>query len=288
MKPNNICVVHLVRKCNELEAFHNFVSAYTINVAGIKHHLLILFKGFQKHENINAYRKILNGIEYQELHVPDYGYDIGSYLIAFKKYCREYRFFCFLNSFSEPLCSGWLESMFRHISHREIGIVGATGSYQSLYTDSEYKNALYGRNISPLNSFLMRVWLIYIRTKRFPFFKPFPNPHIRSNGFMLQTSVINKLKSPKIRNKKRAYRFESGKSGLTNQILEMGLKALVIGADGKGYDILDWCRSNTFWRNGQENLLIEDNQTRAYRNGRLKKKAILSHHAWGNNASPKL
>jgi len=292
MLPDNVCVVHLVRRCNGLEIFERFISAYRNNEPGIDHRLLILFKGFDSPEDLSRYRIMLSGLDYLELLVPDTGYDIGSYMMAFQAYHQKYQYFCFLNSYSEPLYRGWLALLYRHASRPEVGLVGVTGSYQSLYSDAEFENYIYtrtlvyARTLRPFKRVLIRAALTYIRFTRFPFFASFPNPHVRTNGFMLPTSVLLRVRAGKMRCKMDAYRFESGRQGLTPQVLRMGRKPVVVGADGAGYDIEDWYKSNTFRRANQENLLIADNQTRAYADGDLKLKVSCSHHAWGDKAWP--
>ena len=81
-----------------------------------------------------------------------------------------------------------------------------------------------------------------------------------------------------------AYKCESGRRSITNQIIKSGKTILVIGKDGKAYEKEDWWKSNTFWRGSQQNLLISDNQTRAYAESEQRQKMIYSYYAWGENA----
>jgi hypothetical protein len=289
MTRDNICLVHLVRGANEIGALEQFVTAYRRNEAGIKHDLLVLFKGFSDGDvGLEPHRSILSDLKYKELHLPDGGYDIGSYHAAFHAFHQDYQYFCFLNSFSEPLRAGWLESLFQNAARPGVGIVGATGSYQSLYSDHNYRNFLYARSVSSLKKPILRAAFTCLRFMRFRSFPPFPNPHIRTNGFMLSSAVIEKVNVPIVQNKMDAYCFESGNESLTRQILRMGKKALVVDADGRGYDMDVWYKSNTFRRGRQENLLIADNQTRVYAEGDNTLKVRYSHHAWGHHAWPDL
>jgi hypothetical protein len=76
--------------------------------------------------------------------------------------------------------------------------------------------------------------------------------------------------------------LESGKRGFTNFLLKQGLKPLVAGADGKYYEQDQWYQSKTFRvPGGQSNLLVEDNQTKAYdmADPTMKKKMEIA--AWG-------
>jgi hypothetical protein len=57
---------------------------------------------------------------------------------------------------------------------------------------------------------------------------------------------------------------------------------LVVGRDGKAYKKEDWNKSNTFWQDNQENLLISDNQTNKYSRAYSKERMALSLLAWGD------
>jgi hypothetical protein len=81
-----------------------------------------------------------------------------------------------------------------------------------------------------------------------------------------------------------AYKFESGIEGMTNQVLRLGLRVLVVGRDGQGYPPELWHASNTYWQSRQENLLVADNQTDVYLTSDPAWAAELSFHAWGEFA----
>lgn len=117
-------------------------------------------------------------------------------------------------------------------------------------------------------------------------FPPFPNPHIRSNGIAIKRKRLLELDLIAIRSKEDANLFESGRSSLTRQVRQAGLKALVVGRDGVGYDIPEWSLSGTFRLGDQNNLLIKDNHTRAF--SAMSHGAKISHTriAWGDYASP--
>jgi hypothetical protein len=119
-----------------------------------------------------------------------------------------------------------------------------------------------------------------------PHFDPFPNYHIRTNGFMISRDLMRKIKYPSIVSKLDAYRFESGKHSLTKQIMSMNLSVLVVGKDGKGYEKEEWFKSNTFWQGDQSNLLVADNQTNRYLSSDINVKRHLSQSAWGDQADP--
>ena len=95
-------------------------------------------------------------------------------------------------------------------------------------------------------------------------FPPFPNIHIRSNGFMIARQLLLDVAAAEITDKNESFLFESGRTSVTAKIRELGLAPLVIGRDGKSYDIADWPFSATFRSVRQQNLLIADNQSRSY------------------------
>lgn len=290
MQHDRICLVHLARRENGLPPFERFVAAYRANEPGIAHDLLLLYKGFREPQDLAPYRDVLGTIGHLEQRVPDSGYDIGSYVHALRRYQDEYGYFCFLNSFAEPLHAGWLAHLWRQASRPDAGIAGATGSYQSIAVQyHQYAHARqlrYGRTITPLMRPLLRAALAALHVKRLVSFAPFPNPHVRTNAFIAPTAVLARLQIPPIRSKMHAYRFESGRQGLTRQVLKLGRKALLVGADGAGVEIAQWPESNVFWRAAQENLLVADNQTRLYRDGEPRQRAVLSYYAWGDRAWP--
>jgi hypothetical protein len=104
---------------------------------------------------------------------------------------------------------------------------------------------------------------------------------------MIRTDLMRKINYNKIFLKFDTYRFESGKNGLTKQILRMNLDALVVGKDGNSYKREDWHASDTFWQKRQSNLLIADKQTMLYADHNMSGKMNLSRHAWGDKADPR-
>ena len=82
-----------------------------------------------------------------------------------------------------------------------------------------------------------------------------------------------------------AYKCESGRLSITKQIMALGKSVLVIGKDSKGYGKEDWWKSDTFRQCRQENLLISDNQTRAYAEGDARLQMRYSYSAWGEKAN---
>ena len=279
MSSDEICVAHLVRRANGIGAFRNFLESYRRNTAGMPHELLLILKGFSRPEELAPYDAILDGVPHKRTFVSDFGYDVRPYVKAAREHA--YRYFVFLNSFSRILIPGWLEMFYRHAARPGVGIVGATGSHQSIASDHhvfkwEIRKTLpaYKRALMPLHRYLH--YVARIRGK----FPPFPNYHVRTNAFMIGRDLINSLRTHLVLHKLAAYRFESGIGGMTHQIMAAGLTPLVVGADGRAYEPPQWPDARTFWISRQENLLIADNQTRAYDEGTPVVRERLAFHAW--------
>jgi hypothetical protein len=274
-----ICVAHLVRRANGIGAFQSFLESNRRNPGGVQHDLVLIFKGFSRPAELAQYDAMLEGVPHKRSFVRDFGYDVRPYM----KVAREhfYRYFVFLNSFSRILVAGWLEILYRHAQRPGVGIVGATGSWQSLASDHrDFRRARrpdlppYVRPLLPLYRDVR--YALAIRGK----FAEFPNHHVRTNAFMIARDVMTGLRTQTFLRKWDAFRFESSRQGMTPQIRAAGLQALVVGADGRGYEPAEWPQARTFWIAQQENLLVADNRTRAYDEGSPALREQLAFRAW--------
>jgi len=255
---SEIGVVHLVRKKNGIAPFQTFIESYLKNPAGIDHELLILYKGFSGTADIATHEELLRDLPHSFLMITDIGLDLRAYFIAAKKFNAKY--LCFLNSFSIILDKGWLLKLYQHISQPGVGLVGVTGSYLgiSMTLTGRVKYKSYFRHL---------LWVAYHFPRRFLLrlqFYPYPNYHIRTTGFMIMRDTMLKIRRGMLLTKIQSHILESGKHSITKQIECMGLRPMVVGKNGEGYEKSKWNISNTFWQGTQANLLISDNQTRAY------------------------
>src|SRR5207253_8721145 len=111
---------------------------------------------------------------------------------------------CFLNTHTELLAPAWLEKLALHLDRIDVGLVGATGSFESL--------SMIG-----------------------PRFPAFPNLHLRSTGVMIERELFTSiLGGTIIRDKLDAFSVESSSDSLTRRILARGLKVLLVGRNGRG------------------------------------------------------
>ncbi len=270
-----IAVVHLVRARNGIEPLKRFLESYAARRAGRPHELLLVFKGFGGGGPGPAYRDLLAGVPHRALGVADRGFDIQAYLAAARAFPHEY--FCFLNSFSVLLADDWLRHLHEIASRPGVGLAGATGSWESPYS-AHLQNR--DPNVLWLRSAMHRLRAACLRRH----FDPFPNPHVRTNAFLIRRDVLRAVRARRIVTKAGAHRFESGRDGLTRQVHAMKLDALVVGSDGRGYASAEWPRSRTFRAGRQENLLVADNQTNAYLAADPASRDALARRAWGADA----
>ena len=308
---NDTAVIYLARYCEGVEPISRFIESYQRFPAEAAHDLVVVWKGFPNLSGEgSAQKSICSQVQYRSISMPDEGFDIDAYRTAAEQLSHGTMFF--VNTFSELISGGWLRKLRDVLAEAGVGVVGATGSYQSLHDSlKEINKAIWlcGQHIR-FDEDLAKRWgaeiikhkpawmkqtfaekiraLVapYIRSpdllneryetywrsvtspggpvEYYARFPKFPNPHIRTNAFMLSRNLFLDLCPGPMISKSETFEFESGMFGLTRRLLELGLRAKIVGNDGIGYEIEDWPKSNTFRLGGQSNLLVADNQTRSF------------------------
>ncbi|MET4186695.1 hypothetical protein ABIB94_008837 [Bradyrhizobium sp. JR7.2] len=114
----------------------------------------------------------------------------------------------------------------------------------------------------------------------------FPNPHIRTNAFMMRRPVFLEVLPPTLATKEDCFEFESGHTSMTNSVVRRGLHAVVVGDDGKAYHSSEWSSSKTFRSGAQENILVSDNRTRAFETMLPARKKLYEHWTWHGVGTP--
>lgn len=273
-----VAVVHLVRRANGLEPVRRFLESYRRYSAGLDHDLLLLCKGFAaaaEFAEFAACEPLLAECTGTRLCVPDTGFDIGAYRTAVQQ--TDYAEYCFLNSFSVLQAEDWLSKLHACLQQPRVGLVGATGSYESTSENLRHEirslpGSFFRRRRLRALVRLGRLWLDY---------PLFPNPTIRTNAFLARRDLLLQAFPRRIATKEDALRCESGRRSLTRQVLARGLATLVVGRDGRGYLPAEWPQSRTFRQLDQPNLLVADNQTERYAQAPAEEQRWLASLAWG-------
>jgi hypothetical protein len=239
--------------------------------------LVLLFKGFPGNQIPLDYTQAAASVRHGNFLISDQGFDLRPYGVAAR--ALEYPCFCFLNSFSEPLADDWLSKLSHALRQPRVGIAGATGSWESMYSNAVAAAAdSTGAALGTRLKTRLRVHLCR------PFFEPFPNWHLRTNALLVTKEIILRCWPTQVRTKRGAYLFESGKNSLTRQVLASGLDVVVVGKDGRAYPKEAWAQSKTYRSGAQENLLVADTQTRLFEQADKAGKSRLARVAWGDSA----
>jgi Glycosyltransferases involved in cell wall biogenesis len=333
-----IAVVYLARSADgAVDSFRPFIESYRAHDAGLPHDLIVLRKGLhQRAGSQTALSGLLKGIPHRTVDVSDDGFDIQAYL----KISRRLRHdrVCFFNTFSEIKADNWLHKLNAPFERPDVGMTGATGSYESLFSsltlidkvlwltierNVKYSPALYAqfrtllrfhapkwvrkrhnlwkrakqsiRRLFVDRSFktskrtdaeFVRYWentLAKPGGSRYAFrdMRPFPNPHLRSNAFMIRRALLLEFGFELDNTKEASNRFESGPEGLPARLAERNLLPILVGADGRAFEVADWPNSNTFRLGAQENILVADNHVKLFSQMNKDEKAMHQMITWG-------
>ncbi|MCF8468770.1 MAG: hypothetical protein K9G33_15325 [Sneathiella sp.] len=250
MAASSIAVVHLIRKSNSLTPFKEFMTSYKEHEEPLDHDLVLIFKDFEADEDA-SYLEFLAETDFVRYDFfGDEGLDLGPYVEVSHK--LDYQYFCFLNSYSKIECDRWLSHLYDALQMAEkAGIVGATGSWESTGVADP----------------------------------PFPNPHIRTNAFLIAADMMRKIKFIDVSDKDDARFMESGPKSVTRQVIDLGKHPYVVDCNGKYWPADDWPKSATFRSGNQEGLMVSDNRTRAYSSGDNWTREYLFDLAWTGKPS---
>jgi hypothetical protein len=245
-------VFYLARGADEnaLEKFQAFQTSYRRWSAGVEHQLCVIFKGFANRAELIPAQDVFRGLAHRSIYVDDAGYDLGAYLAAAARVDHEN--VCFLNTASEILGSDWLLKLAINFAQPGVGMVGCTASYEA-----------------PQHPGRQNV--------------PFPNPHLRSNAFMIRRDQFLAMRpDAPLTDKIDVHLFEHGKNGITRRMASQGRRTILVGRNGRGYEPAWWVGSQTFRQGTQANLLVADNQTKTYEKAPLVEKRVLFQMCWGD------
>lgn len=263
-----VIVCYLITKFDNVDSLKNFVLNYISNKSGKSHDLLICFKQLNK-DQIKKSKDILKNLNYEVYNDNfDYNdYDLGSY----KRVAQAYpsRIIFFLNGNSYPNCNNWLKVLVDNYDTQSI--IGTSASNLSHYSSLKLKK-------------FYKFLSFYFKLNKYKKnFNPFPNPHIRTTGFLIKSDDFLSFISQKdLINKEDAWIIESGKNGLTNYFKTKGFKIYVVNKDGDKFSEKNWKFSETFNYLSQKKSLISDNHTRKYLYATKTEKDNFQKETWGD------
>jgi hypothetical protein len=266
----DIALVYLARGVDGgLASASQFFESYRRHPAGVSHTLYVIAKGWPDRVAYSAMIELASR-SCNVADLPDDGFDLTAYY-RLARDLREERV-CFLNTFSVIESDRWLERLGNALELPSVGLVGCFGSYGTLRprVQNLLFNAREAAKTKPAKAVLGEL-LAYAGDRRRAArsndcFPAFPNPHVRTNAFMLarETFVAFWQGKPIPQTKRSVCAFESGSAGLTRFIEARGERAVVVGADGGVYPKDQWLESRTFRVPTRGNNMISDNATRRY------------------------
>jgi len=316
-----VSVVYLARAAEGIEAIEAFRQSYVEHPAGVEHELVICLKGDDDSE-LQPVRTLLEPIATRFVTLKEsVGYDIHAYLQTartvetewicclntFSVICKPGWLELLYRAASRPN-AGLVGATASYESRRATlatwiwymgNVIDGVAMRPQTYDQFAYlMDALEnGYSVPRFGRLGRRLKLWGLEEEPFrrrhlilrrddlindPPFPGFPNPHVRSNGFMLRTDYLMRFASlgP---TKVDCYNFESGKEGLSATIAKEGRDLLLVGDQG-AYPVDEWARSNTFRAGGQEALLIRDNQTETFATMAPAIRELHRYFTWGDTA----
>ena len=278
-----LALVYLARGVDGgLPAAKAFFDAYHAFPPRCPHELIVIAKGWLGVAGRGEVGQLAQANDARMVDLPDDGFDWGAYMRLAP--LLQHTWVCFLNTHSRPCVDGWLNLLrvTAEMPGVNVGAVSATASWETQIPFLPLPT-LKAERIAPL-LYPFRLFRNVIRfVINFQEFPSFPNPHLRSNAFIVRRELfVDYVATHQIPFCKRdAHKLESGRDGFTAFLQSHGLEILVTGADGCIYRTKQWVDSGTFRVPGQPNLLVADNQTTAYEAADERSKKVFEKFAWG-------
>lgn len=174
---------------------------------------------------------------------PDRGFDIGPFQDVCREYGALYERVMLLSTTCILHCDGWLAHYLAAFED-DVAMVSASGSYARGYSQHDF------------------------------------NPHLRTANLMVRPSLINELELPVAVSKRDCWDFEHADWNVTRLLRDAGYRCLVVGRDGRTFDVDDWITSGTFYAGGQANLIASDRQTNFYEHASARQREFMTAAAW--------
>ncbi len=248
---SNRIVCYLFTVFDKKETLIDFINHYKKYNSGINHELIICFKLFNSLQ-ITELKEYLIDINYTEFIDPgkNNDWDFGSYMRVSESFYN--RDILFLSSHSYPVCNDWLKKLF--LFKNDETVIAPTASYESLIDSIQLKNKFH------------KIIRYLIRKYKFSKnFNKFPNPHVRTSSFLINSKIfLNYIQDKKLKNKEDTLKIESGKNSLTKYLENKNIKILVVNSDGKKFEQKNWKYSETYNFLKHDKSIISDKHSRKY------------------------
>ena len=272
MSKNKPIVLYLAYQPLGINLLKSFIKSYINFKSGYDHELLICFKKFTNVETIEEWSSKVpfNFIRFIDNEKKN-DFDIGSYLRVSEQY--QDRLILFLGTYTNPKTNNWLRIFVEN--YKEKSILGATGSYASI--PSMFFKFYYNQ----YTKFQQIKWGLQHLLK----VKLFPNPHIRTTGFLILAKDLLSIKYDrnKLIKKIECNYFEGGRHGMSQQLISRRFNLFIANSDNNIFSIKDWKKSKTYCLENQEKLIFIDNRTNEYHNASPELKKKMNKLCWGSN-----
>jgi len=263
-----VIIAYLSSGFVNIKSLKKFLVNFKKNKPGYPHELIICLKLLKKSEKKKRMKLIKNyKIFFDDEKINDHEWGTLKRLCILNKNRRIF----WMNDHSYPVNKNWLKKIMKY--DKKNIFLGTSGSYSSHLSNSFYRH----KNDSYLKAIIKIVFFFFTVPR-------FPNPHVRTTGFLINSNdYVEFIKSKWIRNKLQSFLIESGKNSLTNFFKRKNYDIFIVNKDGKKFNLNSMKKSCTFAFKNQTKFLISDNHIRIYSKLSSKKKAQRSKHVWGKN-----
>lgn len=250
-RTKTVAVIYLVRGATAdwRAAGQRFLESYRRNAPGCAHELHVVFTAFEGATDLQAAKNLFLDVEHSPVVLDGRRSDIGAYAELANTLAAE--LLCGFDGASEILAADWLYKLAVNLQTPNVGLVGATASFERPGGST---------GVAPA----------------------FPNVHIRSNAFMIERVLFCRIsRGLALADESVDASFENGPDCQTRRVLATGRDVLLVGRNGRGYPPKFWATSDTFRQGRQGNLLVADEQTRTFEAAPWSAKRALANRTWG-------
>ena len=263
-----VIIAYLSSGFVDIKSLKTFLVNFKKNKPGYPHELFICFKLLKESERKKREKLIKKyNIFYDEEQINDHEWGTLKRLCMSKKNRKIF----WMNDHSYPVKKNWLKKIMNY-DNKNI-FIGTSGSFSSHYSNSFYRH----KNDSYLKAIIKIIFFLFSVPS-------FPNPHIRTTGFLINSNdFIEFMKFKWVRTKLQSFLIESGNYSLTNFFKKKNYDIFVVNKEGKKFDLNSMKKSFTFAYGKQDKFLISDNQIRTYSKLSANKKIKRAKHVWGKD-----